>query len=128
MFSLPAGSAPSSSLSSSSSLRDTLAERCAALGCRVCLTLGAEGALLFDGKGGMNVCEPSPPSHCVDTTGAGDAFAAGMLFGLSQGWTQEKAGRLANLLGGAVTGEVGPRLTATLQPFLDQVAKTPALS
>ncbi len=106
-------------------LREALAERCSALGCRVCLTLGAEGALLFDGKGknkgSMSVSAAVPPSRCIDTTGAGDAFAAGMLFGLSKGWSEEKAGVLANGLGGAVTSEVGPRLTAELQPFLDAV-------
>ncbi len=107
---------------STSSLRDALTDCCSTLGCRVCLTRGAEGALLFDGKGGISVSAPSPPLRCIDTTGAGDAFAAGMLFGLSQGWSEEKAGALANDLGGAVTSEVGPRLTAELQPFLDAIS------
>ncbi len=101
--------------------REALAEHCLSLGCRVCLTLGGEGALLFDGKGNTSVSAAVPPLRCVDTTGAGDAFAAGMLFGLSRGWSQEKAGVLANSLGGAVTSEVGPRLTADLRYFLDAV-------
>ncbi len=101
--------------------REELAEHCSSLGCRVCLTLGGEGALLFDGKGNTSVSAAVPPSRCVDTTGAGDAFAAGMLFGLSRGWSQERAGVLANSLGGAVTSEVGPRLTADLWHFLDAV-------
>ena len=112
-------------ISEKAALREALADCCSALGCRVCVTLGAEGALLFDGKGGLSVSAAAPPRRCVDTTGAGDAFAAGMLFGLSQGWSQEKAGVLANGLGGAVTSEVGPRLTAELQPFLDAAEKTP---
>ena len=111
--------------------RKELITRCATLGCRVCLTLGAEGALLFDcasGKeGSVSVSAAVARSRCIDTTGAGDAFAAGMLFGLSQGWSQEKAGVLANSLGGAVTSEVGPRLTAALQPFLDAVEKVACL-
>ena len=132
LFSLARADKTAESIAAS---RKELITRCATLGCRVCLTLGAEGALLFDGasgkegskEGNMRVSAAAPPSRCIDTTGAGDAFAAGMLFGLSQGWSQEKAGVLANSLGGAVTSEVGPRLTATLQPFLDAVEKVASL-
>ena len=132
LFSLARADKTAESIAAS---RKELITRCATLGCRVCLTLGAEGALLFDcasGKEGskegtMRVSTAAPPSRCIDTTGAGDAFAAGMLFGLSQGWSQEKAGVLANSLGGAVTSEVGPRLTAALQPFLDAVEKVASL-
>ena len=136
LFSLARADKTAESIAAS---RKELITRCATLGCRVCLTLGAEGALLFDGasgkegskegskEGNMRVSAAAAPSRCIDTTGAGDAFAAGMLFGLSQGWSQEKAGVLANSLGGAVTSEVGPRLTATLQPFLDAVEKVASL-
>jgi fructokinase len=45
------------------------------------VTLGAEGAmLLFDGRW---VRVPSPAVDVVDTTGAGDGFMAGFLYGLS---------------------------------------------
>jgi sugar/nucleoside kinase (ribokinase family) len=43
----------------------------------------------------------------VDTTGAGDAFAAGFLAGYHKGWSIEKAGRLANACGALCATEIG---------------------
>jgi len=35
----------------------------------------------------------------VDPTGCGDAYRAGLLYGIAQGWAWEKTGRLASLMG-----------------------------
>jgi sugar/nucleoside kinase (ribokinase family) len=43
----------------------------------------------------------------VDATGAGDAFAAGLIHGLLAGWTVERAARLANAAGALATTAVG---------------------
>lgn len=45
----------------------------------------------------------------VDTTGAGDQYAAGVLFGLSQGLALETCGRLGALAASEVIGHYGPR-------------------
>jgi sugar/nucleoside kinase (ribokinase family) len=51
----------------------------------VCVTLDERGCLAFhrDGSGGLagNLVPPVPVGHVVDTTGAGDSFAAGLAFG-----------------------------------------------
>ena len=47
----------------------------------VCLTLGKEGAELFHGQAHTQV--KAPEVDAVDTTGAGDGFMAGLLFGVS---------------------------------------------
>ena len=43
----------------------------------------------------------------VDGTGAGDAFVAGLLYGLLEGWPIERAARLANAAGALATTAVG---------------------
>ena len=39
------------------------------------------------------------PSALIDPTGCGDAYRAGLLYGIGQGWDWERTGRLASLLG-----------------------------
>ncbi|WP_426571663.1 adenosine kinase [Aquihabitans sp. McL0605] len=45
----------------------------------------------------------------VDTTGAGDLYAAGFLYGWSQGRTLQESGRLGSIAAAAVIGHIGPR-------------------
>lgn len=48
-----------------------------------------------------------PDVAAVDGTGAGDAFAAGLLYGRLAGWPLERAARLANAAGALATTAVG---------------------
>jgi fructokinase len=71
----------------------------------ICITLGSRGCAIWsDGTlrqiGGYAV-------QVVDTVGAGDAFSAGFLHGLQQGWTVERAATLANALGATVASRPG---------------------
>jgi sugar/nucleoside kinase (ribokinase family) len=50
-----------------------------------------------------------PVEHVVDTTGAGDLYAAGFLFGLTQGRSLEMCGRLGSMAASAVLGHTGAR-------------------
>jgi len=50
------------------------------------VTRGARGAMLWSG-GEMATVGPAPDTRIVDTVGAGDAFAAAFLLGLSQQWS-----------------------------------------
>ncbi|AOF93860.1 carbohydrate kinase family protein [Sinorhizobium sp. RAC02] len=55
----------------------------------VVLKRGAQGAaLLHRGEGVLE--RPAPVVEVIDTTGAGDSFNAGFVYGLLQGWTLEK--------------------------------------
>lgn len=49
------------------------------------------------------------PTNVVDTTGAGDAYAAGFIYGLSRGWKVDKAGDFASKIAGMVVSEKGAR-------------------
>ncbi len=50
--------------------------------------------------------------QAVDTVGAGDAFAGGVLYGLARGQSPQEAARWGNWLASAVVATVGPRLPA----------------
>jgi adenosine kinase len=41
----------------------------------------------------------APPEALIDPTGCGDAYRAGLLYGIGKGWEWEKTGRLASLMG-----------------------------
>jgi sugar/nucleoside kinase (ribokinase family) len=70
------------------------------------IKLGAEGALLSPAEGQfIDIPAVAPPGKVIDTTGAGDAFYAGMLCGLLRGMQPADAGRLAAAVGACcVTG------------------------
>jgi adenosine kinase len=62
------------------------------------VTMGANGSEIH--AGGQRIVVPSvKPDGVVDPTGCGDAYRAGLLYGIAQGWSWLKAGRLAALMG-----------------------------
>jgi sugar/nucleoside kinase (ribokinase family) len=80
--------------------------RKAGAGGLVGIKLGAQGALLSPTAGEfLKIAPVSPPGPVVDTTGAGDAFYAGLIAGLARGMPVAHAGRLAAAAGACcVTG------------------------
>lgn len=44
---------------------------------------------------------------CIDTTGAGDSFVAGFLYGLSEEWNLYRCAKYANMCGGKAAGVIG---------------------
>ncbi len=64
----------------------------------VVVTRGAEGADIL--SGGQQIRVPAvKPEALVDPTGCGDAFRAGLLYGMARGWDWLKSVRLASLMG-----------------------------
>ncbi|MEX0347145.1 MAG: adenosine kinase [Rhizobiaceae bacterium] len=57
----------------------------------------------------------------VDTTGAGDLYAAGFLYGYTNGRTLEDCGKLGSLAAGLVIQQIGPRPFANLHQAGEQV-------
>jgi adenosine kinase len=62
------------------------------------VTLGGDGSMIYaDGK---QIAIPTPkPQAIVDPTGCGDAYRAGLLYGIQQDWDWPTTGRLASLMG-----------------------------
>src|SRR5262249_26131962 len=77
-------------------------------GCRfVAATLGAEGVLAWFQKRFLHV--PAFPVKAVDTTGAGDAFHGGFVYGLLAGFSVEETLRFAHAVAGLKCRAVGAR-------------------
>ncbi|MGM9758534.1 MAG: adenosine kinase [Parabacteroides sp.] len=72
------------------------------------VTIGKEGQLI--GSEDRFIAVPAEGGKPIDTTGAGDNFAAGFLYGQSIGATLEQSARIGSLLSGYVIGVVGPQI------------------
>ncbi len=71
--------------------------------------IGSKGSMV---KQGNTVTTISPiKAHAVDTTGAGDLYASGFLYGLANGLDFEKAGYIGSLLSGTVIEVVGAKFS-----------------
>ena len=71
----------------------------------VVLKLGARGSLVkHDGKLYPALAYPT---KAVDTTGAGDAYAAGFLYGYLRGWSPAKSAELAARVAALTVGQMG---------------------
>ncbi len=72
------------------------------------VTTGKDGAVIVRGSE-RYVVDAHPIEERVDTTGAGDLFAAGFLFGYTQGRSLEDCAKLGNLAAAIVIEQIGPR-------------------
>jgi adenosine kinase len=62
------------------------------------VTQGAWGSTIYAEGRTHNIPAVRPAAE-VDPTGCGDAYRAGLLYGIAQGWDWERTGRLASVLG-----------------------------
>jgi len=69
------------------------------------MSIGAAGCHIWTPEDRWHV--PAFPTQVVDATGAGDAFAAGIAYGMALRWEWEKIGRFANALGSLATRALG---------------------
>jgi sulfofructose kinase len=82
----------------------------------VAATLGREGVLAY--HHGQFINSPAFPAECRDTTGAGDAFHGGFIYGLLAGFSVEETLRFSNAVAGLKCTQLGARGGL---PTLDQV-------
>ncbi len=92
---------------------DEAARRAAADTKLAALTRSEKGSIII--SGGSSIAIPvAPVAKVIDSTGAGDLYAAGFLFGISQGYDLEKSGRLASLAAAEIISHVGARPETSL--------------
>ena len=83
------------------------------------VTLGGHGALVSEGTETAYI-DPQTVS-AVDTTGAGDAFAAGYLYGRTQGYSPHGCGQIGSHFAANVITRMGPRLDGDVRGLLSEV-------
>lgn len=84
----------------------------------VVMKLGSRGCLVASKKETYRI--PAVPDvKCVDTTGAGDSFAAGFLFGLSEDWEVRRCAEFANACGAGAVTQLGA--AAWCEPGMDKI-------
>ena len=82
------------------------------------VTRGAEGSTIYAAGQAMQI--PSvAPAGVVDPTGCGDAYRAGLLYGIAQGYDWPTSGRLASLMGSI---KIASRGGQNHQPTREQIA------
>jgi sugar/nucleoside kinase (ribokinase family) len=79
----------------------------------VALTRSEKGSVLARGDEVVTVAA-DPVAQVVDTTGAGDLYAAGVLYGLASGRELEACGKLGSLAAGEVISHYGARPLVSL--------------
>jgi sugar/nucleoside kinase (ribokinase family) len=86
------------------------------------LTRSEKGSLIVT-RDEVHLIDAHPVARVVDTTGAGDLYAAGVLYGLTNGYDLGTCGRLGALAAAEVIGHLGARPQVSLadlaRPLLD---------
>src|SRR5438874_8858195 len=83
------------------------------------VTMDEKGSLIRRGNQIHEI--PVYPVTAVDTTGAGDMYAAGLLYGLTQGLSLDITGRIASYTAGQVVAKLGPRLEYIDREAIDRL-------
>ncbi len=78
------------------------------------LTRGANGSVIVFGE--THVTVDAVATAIMDTTGAGDAYAAGFLYGYTQGTSLERAGRIGSVCAAEVISHFGARVESDITP------------
>ena len=96
---------------------DELARRLASHGGIAAVKMGKDGAWVARGDE-LHRIEPIRVAQAIDTTGAGDSWAAGFLFGYLRGWNLADAGALGSVLGAECVQHIGPAIPESHWPAI----------
>lgn len=83
----------------------------------LCATRGDAGSVLVTADETIEIA-PVTVDHVVDTTGAGDQYAAGFLFGLTNGYSLAECGRLGSVAAAEVIAHMGARPLVQLSTLI----------
>ena len=85
------------------------------------LTRDALGSVILTGDTVLNI-GAEKITNVVDTTGAGDLYAAGFLYGFTHNMKPKECGRLGSLVAGQIIQHFGARPEKSLKPLIAQAA------
>ena len=80
----------------------------------VALTLGGDGSILM--HDGAAIPIEGVQTNAIDTTGAGDMYAAGILYGITNGLSWKDSGHLASHAAARIVSQLGARLAKPFTP------------
>ena len=83
------------------------------------LTRSAKGSVVVAGDE-LHVVDAEAPTNMVDTTGAGDSYAAGFLYGLSRGDDLATSARIGGILAAEIISHYGARSATNLAELVAQ--------
>lgn len=84
--------------------------------------VGKNGSMIKSGTQKYTI--PAIEANVIDTTGAGDLYAGGFLYGLSKGLSFDKCGHIGSLLAGKVIEQIGAKIPAEIwKSILAKVAE-----
>jgi fructokinase len=95
----------------------------------ITVTRGRQGALLLGGQHRLQLADSTLPPEKVHPVGAGDSFAAGLLFGMVSQWSMEHALELAELLANWVvtyvtaTPSLTPEILSRIRTLADEASR-----
>ena len=81
------------------------------------ITCGARGSVVVCGDQTIKV-DAAKPARVLDTTGAGDVYAAGFLYGLTTGKSLKECGDLGSLAAAEIIDHYGPRPAVSLKDLM----------
>ena len=82
------------------------------------ITVGAKGSYIITPDDVLHV-DAHPVRRVIDTTGAGDLYSAGFLYGFTQGHDLKECGRLGSIAASEVISHVGPRPLVELHTLIE---------
>ncbi|NNU17286.1 adenosine kinase [Parvularcula sp. ZS-1/3] len=84
------------------------------------VTMSEKGSMVFGPQGEIEHVDAIPPAQLVDTTGAGDAYAAGWLFGFTTCMDLKSCGKLGSLCASEVISHKGARPEVSLRKLAQE--------
>ncbi len=90
--------------------------------CAISATTRSEKGSVIMNNGERHNIDAEKDINVVDSTGAGDAYAAGFLYGFTEGMDMEACGRLGSIAAAEVITQMGPRPSVSLSDLAQKKA------
>lgn len=89
--------------------------------CKVAaITRSEKGSVIISSEGTIDIAAETNNGKIVDSTGAGDLYAAGFLYGYTRGKSLAECGKIASIMAGEIISHVGARPQRELVELLKE--------